>query len=36
MKALMKSRAEEGVWLEEVPVPDLGVNDVLILLGRWG
>ena len=34
MKALMKSRPEEGVWLEDVPVPDLGVNDVLIRIKK--
>ncbi len=34
MKALMKSRSEEGIWLEEVPVPDLGVNDVLIRIKK--
>jgi len=30
MKALAKSRAEPGLWLEEVPVPEPGINDVLI------
>jgi threonine 3-dehydrogenase len=30
MKALVKSRAEPGLWLEEVPVPEPGINDVLI------
>ncbi len=30
MKALAKSRAQRGLWLEEVPIPDLGVNDVKI------
>lgn len=30
MKALVKSRAEEGIWMEEVPVPEYGPNDVLI------
>jgi threonine 3-dehydrogenase len=30
MKALVKSKAEKGIWLEEVPVPDIGHNDVLI------
>jgi hypothetical protein len=30
MKALLKSRAETGLWLEEVPVPQIGINDVLI------
>ena len=30
MKALVKKRAEEGLWLEDVPIPSVGGNDVLI------
>ncbi|MEW6440048.1 MAG: L-threonine 3-dehydrogenase [bacterium] len=30
MKALVKARPEAGLWLKEVPVPEIGVNDVLI------
>jgi threonine 3-dehydrogenase len=30
MKALVKSRRQRGLWLEEVPVPEPGINDVLI------
>ena len=30
MKALVKSRAAIGLWLEDVPVPTPGINDVLI------
>ena len=30
MKALVKKYAEPGLWLEEVPVPEIGINDVLI------
>jgi threonine 3-dehydrogenase len=30
MKALVKSRPEKGLSLEEIPVPAIGVNDVLI------
>jgi threonine 3-dehydrogenase len=30
MKAIVKSRPEPGLWLEEVPVPEIGINDVLI------
>ena len=30
MKALVKSRAEKGLWLEDVPAPEPGINDVLI------
>ena len=36
MKALVKSRAEPGLWLEEVPVPEIGINDVLIRVHRTG
>jgi len=34
MKALVKSRREPGLWLEEVPVPEIGINDVLIRVDR--
>ncbi|OGT45233.1 MAG: L-threonine 3-dehydrogenase [Gammaproteobacteria bacterium RIFCSPHIGHO2_12_FULL_41_20] len=30
MKALVKRNPEPGIWLEDVPVPTLGPNDVLI------
>jgi threonine 3-dehydrogenase len=30
MKALVKIRAEGGLWLEEVPIPEPGPNEVLI------
>jgi threonine 3-dehydrogenase len=30
MKALVKSRPEPGLWLQDVPEPDVGINDVLI------
>ena len=30
MRALVKARAEPGIWMEEVPVPEIGPNDVLI------
>lgn len=36
MKALVKRSAEEGLWLEDVPDPKMGVNDVLIQVGRTG
>lgn len=36
MKALVKAHAEPGLWLEEVPVPSIGVNDVLIRVVRTG
>lgn len=34
MKALVKSRPEPGLWLEEVPIPEIGINDVLIRVDR--
>ena len=34
MKALVKKHAEEGIWLEEVPVPEYGGNDVLIKIHK--
>src|SRR5262250_2284011 len=36
MKALVKSKAQPGLWLEEVPRPALGINDVLIRVDRAG
>jgi threonine 3-dehydrogenase len=36
MKALVKSRAEPGLWLEDVPKPRIGINDVLIQVHRTG
>jgi threonine 3-dehydrogenase len=30
MKAVVKSKADPGLWLEEVPVPEVGDDDVLI------
>jgi threonine 3-dehydrogenase len=34
MKALVKRNATPGLWLEEVPEPELGINDVLIKIKR--
>jgi threonine 3-dehydrogenase len=30
MKALVKKHKKPGLWLDEVPVPEIGINDVLI------
>ncbi len=30
MKALVKSKPERGLWLEEIPEPEIGINDVLV------
>jgi threonine 3-dehydrogenase len=34
MKALVKARPEEGLWLQEVPVPEAGINDVLVRIRK--
>jgi len=34
MKALVKKHAKPGLWLEEVPVPEYGINDVLIKIHK--
>jgi threonine 3-dehydrogenase len=36
MKALVKAKSEPGLWLEDVPMPKVGVNDVLIKVERTG
>jgi threonine 3-dehydrogenase len=36
MKALAKSRRESGLWLEDVPEPEYGINDVLIRVRYTG
>jgi threonine 3-dehydrogenase len=36
MKALVKSRAERGLWLEDVPEPTIGINDVLVRVRYTG
>ncbi|NVJ97515.1 MAG: L-threonine 3-dehydrogenase [Alphaproteobacteria bacterium] len=30
MKALVKAKAEKGIWMEDVPMPEVGHNDVLV------
>jgi threonine 3-dehydrogenase len=30
MKALVKAKPEAGLWLQDVPRPEIGINDVLI------
>jgi len=34
VKALVKSKSEPGLWLEDVPEPEIGINDVLIRVDR--
>ncbi len=36
MKALVKSKAERGLWLEDIPAPTIGINDVLIRVRYTG
>ena len=34
MKALVKKYDKVGLWLDEVPVPEIGINDVLIKIKK--
>ena len=34
MKALSKLKAQEGIWMTDVPVPELGHNDVMIKIRK--
>jgi len=34
MKAIVKKKSERGLWLEDVPVPEPGINDVLIKIHK--
>ena len=34
MKSLVKAKREPGIWMENVPKPVCGVNDVLIKIGQ--
>ena len=36
MKALVKAESKPGLWLREVPIPEIGINDVLIRVDRTG
>ena len=36
MKALIKAQSAPGLTLQEVPVPEIGINDVLIRIDRTG
>ena len=36
MKALVKRHCKPGLWLEDVPKPEIGINDVLIKVDRTG
>ena len=34
MKALVKKHAKPGLWLDEIPIPEIGIDDVLIKIDR--
>jgi threonine 3-dehydrogenase len=34
MKALVKAKAEKGIWMQDVPMPAYGPNDVLIRMKK--
>jgi threonine 3-dehydrogenase len=34
MKALVKSKREPGLWMEQVPLPEIGPNDVLVKIRK--
>lgn len=36
LKAIVKRHSEQGLWLEDVPEPTIGINDVLIRVDRTG
>jgi threonine 3-dehydrogenase len=36
MQALVKKKAEPGLWLDQAPAPAIGINDVLIQVLRTG
>ena len=36
MKALVKAKKEPGIWLEDIPEPEIGINDVKIRVLRTG
>ena len=36
MKALVKAKAERGLWLQDVPEPKISINDVLIKVHKTG
>ncbi len=36
MKALVKAKAAEGLWMQSAPVPTIGAKDVLIRINKTG
>ena len=36
MRALVKAKAERGIWMEDRPVPEIGPEDVLVKVHKTG
>ena len=36
MKALVKARSEPGLWMQDVPIPEIGPGDVLVKVTKTG
>ena len=34
MKAIVKKKPEQGLWIDDVPMPSVGINDVLIKIKK--
>jgi threonine dehydrogenase-like Zn-dependent dehydrogenase len=34
MKALVKLKPEKGIWMADIPLPHVGINDVLIKIKK--
>ena len=34
MKALVKSQSDVGIWMQQVPEPEMSINDVLIRINK--
>ncbi|MEN6316089.1 MAG: L-threonine 3-dehydrogenase [Clostridiaceae bacterium] len=34
MKALVKKYREPGIWMDEAPIPEIGINDVLVKIHK--
>ncbi len=34
MKALVKAKPEKGLWMQDMPIPQIGINDVLIKIKK--
>ncbi len=34
MKALVKAQSDVGIWMQQVPEPEMGINDVLIRINK--